>query len=311
MCGEHERDTSFMNEMVGSSPHVRGAPRFHEVLCGEFGIIPACAGSTRPRWSSLDASWDHPRMCGEHRPQRKAISAMPGSSPHVRGARTLLHRVGSREGIIPACAGSTFFPVGSGPHCRDHPRMCGEHLGPPLAISVPEGSSPHVRGALGSGDLSVQPYGIIPACAGSTITLNLSTSTGRDHPRMCGEHLESLNPTSPTQGSSPHVRGAHGHVSCHVGAIGIIPACAGSTHMDNDLNNMGRDHPRMCGEHGVDSFTAITAMGSSPHVRGAPNQLEQSADYAGIIPACAGSTISWTAPLRYRWDHPRMCGEHH
>ena len=66
MCGEHERDTSFMNEMVGSSPHVRGAPRFHEVLCGEFGIIPACAGSTRPRWSSLDASWDHPRMCGEH-----------------------------------------------------------------------------------------------------------------------------------------------------------------------------------------------------------------------------------------------------
>ena len=292
MCGEHRAFMRFCAVSLGSSPHVRGA-----LVLDGLHWMPA--GIT-------------PRMCGEHRPQRKAISAMPGSSPHVRGARTLLHRVGSREGIIPACAGSTFFPVGSGPHCRDHPRMCGEHLGSSPGLFRCLRDHPRMCGEHSvPGDLSVQPYGIIPACAGSTITLNLSTSTGRDHPRMCGEHLESLNPTSPTQGSSPHVRGAHGHVSCHVGAIGIIPACAGSTHMDNDLNNMGRDHPRMCGEHGVDSFTAITAMGSSPHVRGAPNQLEQSADYAGIIPACAGSTISWTAPLRYRWDHPRMCGEHH
>ena len=188
MCGEHFLTMAATVFCEGSSPHVRGALNVQQTATRSIGIIPACAGSTQKSVSRFGIIRDHPRMCGEHRPQRKAISAMPGSSPHVRGARTLLHRVGSREGIIPACAGSTFFPVGSGPHCRDHPRMC-------------------------------------------------------------GEHLESLNPTSPTQGSSPHVRGAHGHVSCHVGAIGIIPACAGSTHMDNDLNNMGRDHPRMCGEH--------------------------------------------------------------
>ena len=188
MCGEHSSSMVFTGCQLGSSPHVRGALVLLSTAGELDGIIPACAGSTSATKCRQAPSRDHPRMCGEHRPQRKAISAMPGSSPHVRGARTLLHRVGSREGIIPACAGSTFFPVGSGPHCRDHPRMCGEHLGPPLAISVPEGSSPHVRGALGSGDLSVQPYGIIPACAGSTNRIKCAIFAPGDHPRMCGEH---------------------------------------------------------------------------------------------------------------------------
>ena len=77
------------------------------------GIIPACAGSTSQADSSGTASRDHPRMCGEHTPFAAAAEAIPGSSPHVRGAH---HRRGEfvfAWGIIPACAGSTRAVAGT------------------------------------------------------------------------------------------------------------------------------------------------------------------------------------------------------
>ena len=91
---------------------------------------------------------------------------------------------------------------------------------------------------------------------------------------------------------------------------GIIPACAGSTHMDNDLNNMGRDHPRMCGEHSFDTVGVTGAVGSSPHVRGAQGRQQHGDSRRGIIPACAGSTGTDVGTPSNKRDHPRMCGEH-
>ena len=66
-------------------------------------------------------------MRGEHltkplqRPQRI------GSSPHARGTHYVNAGTTQLNGIIPACAGNTFFPdKRKGVH-RDHPRMRGEH----------------------------------------------------------------------------------------------------------------------------------------------------------------------------------------
>ena len=74
------------------------------------------------------------------------------------------------------------------------------------------------------------PNGIIPACAGSTKRFSSTEMPFRDHPRMCGEHLDAGSEQKPCPGSSPHVRGAH--VAWRVEWLywGIIPACAGSTH---------------------------------------------------------------------------------
>ena len=49
---------------------------------------------------------------------------------------------------------------------------------------------------------------------------------------------------------------------------------------------------------------------SSPHVRGAPAQIDGHVVHVGIIPACAGSTSMSAAYLSLSRDHPRMCGEH-
>ena len=195
---------------MGSSPHVRGALVFvslpvagvgdHPRMCGEhqlcerphvqqLGIIPACAGSTS-------------RMASP------AVYSV-GSSPHVRGARSLRVRVAAQLGIIPACAGSTEHATG--------------------VISWFEGSSPHVRGARDATEAGKHLAGIIPACAGSTPTTETRTRPDRDHPRMCGEHRMRQVPAL-------HKRG-------------IIPACAGSTLPRLTPVLRKRDHPRMCGEH--------------------------------------------------------------
>ena len=147
MCGEHYGDSDFVNELEGSSPHVRGALLHLRVDARDRGIIPACAGSTHHESDGADDERDHPRMCGEHFNCEEVALMRVGSSPHVRGAH-LDRRLPRREsGIIPACAGST-WPASPPWHSSwDHPRMCGEHFIFGGDLPLTEGSSPHVRGA--------------------------------------------------------------------------------------------------------------------------------------------------------------------
>ena len=188
--------------------------------------------------------------------------------------------------------------------------MCGEHSVIHSTCELPSGSSPHVRGARAVCHSKRSPVGIIPACAGSTCATPLRCCCHRDHPRMCGEHRAGDDVQSPDRGSSPHVRGAQNRHVWNVGHCGIIPACAGSTPGIADSNPMGRDHPRMCGEHLMNDAKNKVPSGSSPHVRGAPHEVLIGDRGYGIIPACAGSTqIHAPLPLDRR-DHPRMCGEH-
>ena len=107
MCGEHHVRITAERNLTGSSPHVRGAPGRWYAPVSLGGIIPACAGSTY-HFEDIDTGkGDHPRMCGEHPHLQESVSVQWGSSPHVRGAQILVGVSGQREGIIPACAGST------------------------------------------------------------------------------------------------------------------------------------------------------------------------------------------------------------
>ncbi len=188
MCGEHFIISARGLGKTGSSPHVRGALSQLQCPCRWLGIIPACAGSTRTLRGFRTGRWDHPRMCGEHVVSEHLHGHVQGSSPHVRGARHAIFVEFELDGIIPACAGST-PRHGSSPACRrDHPRMCGEHAETWIQSSLPQGSSPHVRGAQPVVRAEHIVGGIIPACAGSTPRNLLLVSAPWDHPRMCGEH---------------------------------------------------------------------------------------------------------------------------
>ena len=159
----------------------------------------------------------------------RAIADGSGSSPHTRGAQPPYpHEIEERR-IIPAYAGSTRFWCRRRPRVRDHPRIRGEH---PLVDGVRQ---PLPR--------------IIPAYAGSTSRATLLRESSEDHPRIRGEHVHIEAPRCPQMGSSPHTRGAR-YLEVAVDPIQrIIPAYAGSTASAHLRGWLGRDHPRIRGEH--------------------------------------------------------------
>ena len=148
-------------------------------------------------------------MCGEHDWPINQRDGLWGSSPHVRGTRDSVKNLRPFFGIIPACAGNT-CPIPLRWFARwDHPRMCGEHVVTRKSRRGFKGSSPHVRGTQYAPYRPCRQQGIIPACAGNTISACRRSSTVWDHPRMCGEHAEVGVSVRAQLGSSPHVRGTH------------------------------------------------------------------------------------------------------
>ena len=152
-------------------------------------------------------------------------------------------------GIIPAYAGSTSRTCGAPSGFRDHPRVCGEHGRFPWQHAHPQGSSPRMRGApVVPGRIGDNVW-IIPAYAGSTLSLSVSAELTTDHPRVCGEHLGTFHRGDAGGGSSPRMRGAPIRIYVPETYGGIIPAYAGSTIMKALRKQAERDHPRVCGEH--------------------------------------------------------------
>ena len=137
------------------------------------GIIPAYAGNTNAM--SWVTPWreDHPRICGEHVLHGFFQHQGLGSSPHMRGTRAVWDCPGITRGIIPAYAGNTNGRCGSRWMIRDHPRICGEHVGDgttePFRIPTDPGSSPHMRGTPSRRLPQRRSSGIIPAYAGNTL----------------------------------------------------------------------------------------------------------------------------------------------
>ena len=176
--------------------------------------------------------------------------------------------------------------------------------------TLPGGSSPRARGAPAARPGPGQGLGIIPACAGSTVSPSPASTARQDHPRVRGEHSNPCWLTAVSPGSSPRARGALEPGVNEYLHPGIIPACAGSTEPAPLIDPRPGDHPRVRGEHGFSRFGVGVGPGSSPRARGAPASGAGTAPRRGIIPACAGSTRctrSWRAGAR---DHPRVRGEH-
>ena len=168
VCGEHETHPVTVAMTLGSSPRVRGTPVVVLSVSVRFGIIPACAGNTRDGLTQRRAPWNHPRVCGEHTLAIIEPFSNQGSSPRVRGTQGCSAGRVKVSGIIPACAGNTGHLARSPLPTRDHRRVCGEHLARAQLAFTITGSSPRVRGTLGSHFPVDAHCGIIPACAGNT-----------------------------------------------------------------------------------------------------------------------------------------------
>ena len=168
VCGEHSVVPLALESSAGSSPRMRGTPRYHRCPGIADGIIPAYAGNTIPPVSTPAARRDHPRVCGEHISRNMTSLLTWGSSPRMRGTLKAYNHGNRNPGIIPAYAGNTTLQSRRPDQHGDHPRVCGEHcVGVHFAFEA-AGSSPRMRGTPAVVIADNPHYWIIPAYAGNT-----------------------------------------------------------------------------------------------------------------------------------------------
>ena len=147
----------------------------------------------------------------------------------MRGKRVTKEGAVGEEGITPAGAGKTSFIFYLTESRKDHPRRCGENKRFLSCRRDCIGSPPQVRGKHSPKSEQRAPFGITPAGAGKTLTVDSKVFFYNDHPRRCGENLECVSCFYCIKGSPPQVRGklsATAPFGAHV-----------------------RDHPRRCGEN--------------------------------------------------------------
>ena len=288
MCGEKKRLAACAQTAEGSPPRMRGKAFRPAVIARWHRITPACAGKSCPLPRRTVSVRDHPRVCGEKRPDWKNEVELVGSPPRVRGKGEQTARPHYHMRITPACAGKRRLSAKTASRSRDHPRVCGEKLVQFVHFRCPKGSPPRVRGKDPDAERGCERGGITPACAGKRSARSAACLAGKDHPRVCGEKLHSLSPQLCVHGSPPRVRGKV--VLLLVGWLlsGITPACAGKSVWQRLRPEPARDHPRVCGEKVRPWSSRGLDRGSPPRVRGKADADAAPRIAAGITPACAG-----------------------
>ena len=90
---------------------------------------------------------------------------------------------------------------------------------------------------------------------------------------------------------------------------GITPAHAGKSIPHHPPTPAWWDHPRICGEKALSTFSSLKNSGSPPRVRGKDQHKCNRCGDKGITPAYAGKSGRTFRAVRSSWDHPRVCGE--
>ena len=275
---------------MGSSPRLRGTQYKSGLQLVHSRFIPASAGNTSHPSSILYIRSVHPRVCGEHPSTRTLTASINGSSPRLRGTLAIPEILHPAKRFIPASAGNT-APL----WCRTrlpavHPRVCGEHR-----LTVRKkwdfgGSSPRLRGTLTLQVVDELVLRFIPASAGNTYTPVFCGCNYAVHPRVCGEHVNSLASAAQDAGSSPRLRGTLSTGPLYKRFCRFIPASAGNTASMSSCSITSTVHPRVCGEHYAAGGVVDSPTGSSPRLRGTLMHMLEHESAERFIPASAGNT---------------------
>ena len=161
--------TTALGPLVGTgrSPRVRGTRREGRRRDDQNWFIPARAGNAISIVVSRVHPTVHPRACGERARDQVQAAIGAGSSPRVRGTRSLAAIGLGVARFIPARAGNASPARTRRPERPVHPRACGERWMTPRMPAAFTGSSPRVRGTLRRNNETLHPRRFIPARAGN------------------------------------------------------------------------------------------------------------------------------------------------
>ena len=178
-----------------------------------------------------------------------------------------------RRRFIPMCAENTFASVRLLRQFAVHPRVCGEHRPMVRMPSSRIGSSPRVRRTRTSRRRAGPACRFIPACAENTARRREPNRRKTVHPRVCGEHKNSVERPGTAIGSSPRVRRTQPWVRHDWTPKRFIPACAENTSRNRAASSGKPVHPRVCGEHKFSHAGDLPQVGSSTHRAAFPSPI--------------------------------------
>ena len=150
--------------------------------------------------------------------------------------------------ITPAYAGKSSGHMSESGTSGDHPRICGEKRSDCRRSKV--------------------CGGITPAYAGKSVPVLPSCPPSWDHPRVCGEKVFLTIPGISCSGSPPRMRGKALACAEQRRRPGITPAYAGKSGILKTRAPPTEDHPRVCGEKGLEREASKYIVGSPPRMRG-------------------------------------------
>ena len=135
VCGESALPDAVDDLARGPSPRVRGILPADRRRSTSARSIPACAGNPLRTPRRPGGFWVHPRVCGESCRMEQCDYCVAGPSPRVRGIPSAAEYHRTPYGSIPACAGNPAVRYRYPIQCKVHPRVCGESVELPNAIS--------------------------------------------------------------------------------------------------------------------------------------------------------------------------------
>ena len=191
-----------------------------------------------------------------------------GSSPLTRGKHVDGPAGRDVGGLIPAHAGKTRPAPPSACAQGAHPRSRGENIQTCVQVAADLGSSPLTRGKQNMTRATRWRLGLIPAHAGKTRRLILTSSVKWAHPRSRGENALPSPSALADKGSSPLTRGKRPRTHLWDSPMWLIPAHAGKTPLWWTRRGVSRAHPRSRGENHDLFSLVIVDRGSSPLTRG-------------------------------------------
>ncbi|VEA18308.1 Domain of uncharacterised function (DUF2825) [Salmonella enterica subsp. enterica] len=150
----------------------------------------------------------------------------------------------------------------------------------------------------------------IPAGAGNTLVAVFTLSYSPVYPRWRGEHVTGYRAIIFRAGLSPLARGTQRVFVRPDTVTRFIPAGAGNTACDIELEHVNAVYPRWRGEHPTQYAVAPPVCGLSPLARGTRRSLCLRKLWVRFIPAGAGNTdcfLRCDTPLPV---YPRWRGEH-
>ena len=233
-----------------------------------------------------------------------------GLSPLARGTLCRCQHCWRVIRFIPAGAGNTVPRIISLSSSTVYPRWRGEHSASLMPIIGLGGLSPLARGTRRQRIVRLPLHRFIPAGAGNTSTLSITTDREPVYPRWRGEHPNGSALSYPQIGLSPLARGTQSDAIDALIDARFIPAGAGNTEGAEEYRIQNAVYPRWRGEHWQNKHRGTRGAGLSPLARGTLDQAVLFFQRRRFIPAGAGNTQKQNTETAVPAVYPRWRGEH-